>query len=50
MIHITIEILPFDCILSCIFIRFLHKDVIYYSLLPLGYHDILATDALCTSA
>ena len=44
MIHITIEILPF------FLLRNLHKDVIYYSLLHLGYHDILGTDALCTGA
>ena len=39
MIHIAIKILIN-----------LHKNLIYYNILSLGYHDILGTDALCTGA
>ena len=42
MINTTIEIL--------LLLINLDHYMIYYNMLPLGYHDILGTDALCTDA
>ena len=46
MINTTIDILPFKSILFIVMDHYM----MYYNKLPLGYHDILGTDALCTGA
>ena len=46
MINTTIDI--FLSVIHC-YINLDHY-MMYYNKLPLGYHDILGTDALCTGA